>query len=207
MSTTVTARRSPATSWLTATSVAAVGYLAFWIVGLLVGPSNLSVTSSGSAVVQAYAGHSGQAIIQYVLTEGLAGVALAIVLGGTLGGLARITGYCAAAVSVVQCGLGIWLAGCITPDGAAATARTVFDVIDRLDGVKMILLAGTAVIASIVARRPVWLRYAGFLLAVAITVSGIGYLLANATLAVAAWVSLPLLLIWVAGLGITPRRG
>jgi hypothetical protein len=206
MSSTVSARRPPATAWLTATSVAAVGYLAVWIIGLSIWPSNLSVTSSGNAVIQAFAGHSGVAITQYILTEGLAGVALAIVLGRTLSGLPRITGYCAAAVSVVQCGLGIYLAGSVVPGGDASSARTFFDLIDRLDGVKMALLAITAVVASIAMRRPVWLRYAGFVLAVAIAVSGIGYLLANTTLAVAAWISLPLLLIWVAGLGITPRR-
>jgi hypothetical protein len=43
-------------------------------------------------------------------------------------------------------------------------------------------------------------------LAIAITASGLGYALLNNTFAVAAWISLPLLLIWVTGTGITLAR-
>ena len=48
--------------------------------GLLVWPSNLDVAASGTRVVQAYAGHEGVAVAQYLLVEGLAAVALGIVV-------------------------------------------------------------------------------------------------------------------------------
>jgi hypothetical protein len=43
-------------------------------------------------------------------------------------------------------------------------------------------------------------------LAVALTVSGFGYLLLNPALAWAAYLSLPMLLIWVAGAGVLSAR-
>ena len=53
---------------------------------------------------------------------------------------------------------------------------------------------------------PRWLGYTAALLTPALTASGIGYLLLNETLAQAAAVSLPLLLIWAAGTGVTIGR-
>jgi hypothetical protein len=46
--------------------------------------------------------------------------------------------------------------------------------------------------------RPTWLGIAAVLLAVALVVSGLGYLLASATLQSGAYASLPLLLLWCA---------
>ena len=53
---------------------------------------------------------------------------------------------------------------------------------------------------------PRWLRWTGVALVAAIIASGIGYALLSNTFALAAWVSLPLLLIWVAGAGIAVGR-
>ena len=50
---------------------------------------------------------------------------------------------------------------------------------------------------------PRWLGRVGTVLAVALVASGIGYLSANARLAAAAHVSLPLVLVWVTGNGIS----
>jgi hypothetical protein len=201
---------------ITASGVAGIGYLAVWLVGLVIWPSNLSVTSTGTQVVHAFAGHTGQAIAQYVLTQGLAGCALAVVviafgpaLSGGLGLAARIAGYGAVTVSLVQCALGVHLAGWVAPDGDTDSARTLFDLLNRLDGVKMSLLAVMAAAASVAALRARalsrWLGHTGNVLAIALIASGIGYLLADTALAQAAWVSLPLLLVWVTGTGLTLR--
>ena len=106
--------------------------------------------------------------------------------------------------------LGVYLTVSVVPADHASTAAAVSDALNRLDGVKMFLLAVMAVAGAVLARQtgllPRWLRWAGVALAVAITASGIGYALLNNTFALAAWLSLPLLLAWVTGTGIVLGR-
>ena len=103
-----------------------------------------------------------------------------------------------------------WLAGWVVPAGDASRAGLLFASINRLDGVKMLALAAMAGTGAALVHRtgvlPGWLGYAGGLLAVALVVSGVGYLLLNSTLAPAAFVSGPLLLLWVTGAGISLGR-
>lgn len=46
---------------------------------------------------------------------------------------------------------------------------------------------------------PLWLRVVGVALAVAIVLSGVAYLVLIGSLAIAAYASLPLLILWIAG--------
>ena len=152
------------------------------------------------------------------LTASLALAVVAIALGraGLRAGAdtaARLTmgsGAAAAAVGLIQCALGLYLTLSVVPADHATTAAAVTEAVNRLDGVKMFLLAVMAVAGTVLARRtgllPRWLRQAGVALAAAITASGIGYALLNNTFALAAWASLPLLLAWVTGAGIVLGR-
>jgi hypothetical protein len=54
-------------------------YATAWVAGLAVWPSNLDVTSSDTKVMSAYTGHRGVAMAQYLLVEGVAAIALAVV--------------------------------------------------------------------------------------------------------------------------------
>lgn len=195
---------------------AGITFLIAWIVGLSVWPTNLSVRASGTQIIDALTGHTAAATVQFLTSQGLAGLALAMVLT-TVARPARITGAAAVAVSLTQCALGVHLAGWVAPEGNAAAAATFYGLINRLDGVKMLLLAATAALVSIpmVRNRTPMLRNRtrslilpglGLLLAATITVSGIGYLLLSAALAPAAYVSGVLLLIWVPALALTTRR-
>jgi hypothetical protein len=209
------------TRLLTAPAMAGVAYLLAWVIGLAVWPSNLDVAASGSQVVAAYTGHRGVAMTQSLLVHGVAAVALAVVVlslgqaarGRDAGTLARATvvaGIGAAVVSLVQCALGLWLAGWAVPDGDSGRAGVLFAAINRLDGVKMLALAAMAAGAAALVRRthllPSWLGYLGALLAVALVVSGVGYLLLSSTLAPAAYVAGLLLLAWVPATGISLGR-
>ena len=206
---------------VTAPAVAGVAYTAAWAIGLGVWPSNPDVAATGSRVVTAYAGHRGVAMIQSLLVHGVAAVALAVVVlalgqAARRGGaeqLARamvVAGVGAAVVSLLQCAIGLALAGWVVPAGDASRAGLLFAAINRLDGVKMLALAAMAGTGAALVHRtgvlPGWLGYAGGLLAVALVVSGVGYLLLNSTLAPAAFVSGPLLLLWVTGAGISLGR-
>jgi len=196
-----------------------VGYSLTWVVGLSIWPNNLDVRSTGSQVLSAFAGHGGIASVQYLLTEGLPALglfALAALLAGPTrrrisSGRARAvfaTGALAGLISAVQTGLGVTLALSL-PSANASTAHGLFEAVNRLDGVKMFLLAGFALAAMPLFRRghlPRWLGYAGIVLAGSIAVSGIGYLLLVPAVAPAAWVSLPALLVWVTGTAIAIGR-
>ena len=98
----------------------------------------------------------------------------------------------------MQFGLGLALAATSAPD----PARLLFTSIDRLDGAKMLALAVLGAAAAAMAVLPSWLRWTGIALAVAITGSGLVYLLLIASLAAAAGPALVLLLAFMTGCGI-----
>jgi hypothetical protein len=189
---------------------AGVVYVAAWIVGLAVWSDNTTVSESGAKVVADYGSSEGPALAQSALTHGLAGLALLVVVLAVARRVPNPRGILAAglgavAISLTQFVLGVLLAGWAAPDGRAGTSRGLYEAITRLDGLKMLALAGLALAGAAAIRRhriaPRWFVPLGWALAAALVVSGIGYLLLIGGLAGAAYVSLPLLLIWVGGLG------
>jgi hypothetical protein len=207
-------------SLITASAVAGIAFTTAWVVGLAVLPSNLDVAASNAKVLGTYRAHEGAAMTQYMLVEGLAGIALAVIVialgraarrrgAGRLGLATLVAGLTAVALSLVECVLGLLLAGSVAPDGEAGRAGRLFDLINRLDGVKMVALAAIAVAAVGLVRQsvlPRWLGYLGALLAVALIASGTGLLLLNTALAQAVFISGPLLLVLVTGAGIALAR-
>jgi hypothetical protein len=208
--------RRAITAW---PALAGGGYAAAWLAGLSIFSSSTTVNSAGSQVVAGYTGHQAVATAQFALTEGLAALCLAAV-AAAIGRASEsawaprvvaVAGATAAVISLAQCAIGVYLVNGAVPTGHAATAGALNEAITRMDGMKMLVLAGMGLAGAGLARRgllPRWLGYAGAALAVAIMASGLGYLLLVSDLAAAAWVSLPLLLVWVAGAGIAlGRRG
>jgi hypothetical protein len=208
--------RRAITAW---PALAGIGYAAAWLAGLSIFSSSATVNSAGSQVVAGYTGHQAVATAQFALTEGLAALCLAAVAAAIgrasesawAARVVAVAGGAAAVISLAQCAIGVYLVNEAVPTGHAATAGALNEAITRMDGMKMLVLAGMGLAGAGLARRglqPRWLGYAGAALAVAITASGLGYLLLLSGLAAAAWVSLPLLLVWVAGSGIAlGRRG
>lgn len=203
------ARRLPA--------VAGVGYSLAWIISLSVGAPNPSVAARGSQVVAAFAGHGGPAMAMFVLAEGVAAAALAVVViaaaraarpGPRRAGLAGAGfGIAAAVVSWAELAVGAWLVYGPVAGRRAADAETAYQVLMRLDGAKMFLLAAMAVALSVVALTspvlPRWLAPLGFALAASLVVSGLGYVLLAPGLAAAVYVSGILLLAFVTSTGVT----
>ena len=206
---------------LAAPAAAGIAFVVAWLTGLAVWPSNLDVSASDAKVLSAYTGHQGVAVTQYLLVEGLAAIALAVVVialgraarrrdADRLGRAVVLAGVGAVIVSLAECALGLVLASAAVPDGESGRAGTLFHLINRLDGAKMLALAAMALAAVALARRrgplPRWLGYLAVVLAAAMIASGVGYLVLDNTLAQAAAVSLSLLLIWVAATGVTLGR-
>jgi hypothetical protein len=143
----------------TAPAVAGIAYAIAWVLGLAVWPSNLDVAATNATVLATYRAHEGVAMTQYLLVEGVAAIALAVVVTA-LGRAARrreadglgiatvVAGLTAAALSLVECALGLLLAGSAAPDREIERAGRLFDLINRIDGVKMLALAAMAVAGS-----------------------------------------------------------
>jgi hypothetical protein len=198
---------------------AGVAYLAAWVAGLAAWPANLALNATSAQVAAAHRAHTAGAATQYLLVEGLAGVLLGVVLAAALRGRraqavagrrsAIGLGVLAVATSLVQCGLGLAVIAAASQHQITASGE-LFALVNRLDGVKMLALAGVAACfvatRDPAARQPRWLTVTAVAMAVALVASGVAYVLLANPLAWTAFVSGPLLLIWVTGTGIWLAR-
>ena len=193
---------------LTVTGVAGIGYALSWIAGLSVPAPSPKLTASGAEIAAALAGHGTAVAAQYALTEGLPAAGLAIVSialaraarrsgAAAAARVALIAGVAAALISLLQFALGAVLAGTASP----GTAHLLYDAVNRLDGVKMLALAVLGLAAAASGALPRWLRDTGIALAIAITASGVAYLLLLQNLAILAVPAGVLLLIFITGTG------
>jgi hypothetical protein len=204
---------------------AGLAYVVAWAAGLAAWTVNLALNATEGQMAAAYRAHPTGAVVQYLLVEGLAGLLLGIVLGCVLrvvrdrvGG--RVAGPAALSViavitSVSQCVIGLFAVAAAT-SGNAGASGSLTDLVNRLDGVKMLALAAAAAwIAVSGPALPRWLRALAVPLGLALIASGYAYLTLSNALAWTAYVSGPLLLLWVGGAGIAltvrrrrqPRRG
>lgn len=151
---------------------------------------------------------------QFVLVEGIAAIALAVVVVALARAIGRaapdrsrlvlVTGLTACLISIVQCAVGVVLATSLASPAHVDAADDVFDAINRLDGVKMFFLAALIATAALARRElgtPSWLRGVSLLAILALLISGVGYLILDDLFANAAFASLPLLLVWVSATG------
>ena len=108
-------------------------------------------------------------------------------------------------ISLLQCLLGLFLVSS-TSKGYLGQSGDIYQLINRLDGLKQLLLSACIVVVGVLLRStsnyPLWLGRTTVVLAVALVPSGLAYLLLRNVLAGTTYVSLPLLILWVAGTGI-----
>ena len=194
---------------LTVAGLAGVGYSLSWIAGLAVPAPSPGFGASGTQIVAALSGHGPAVAAQYALTEGLLAAGIAVIAvalartarrsgSTTAARFALVAGLAAAAISAIQFGLGLAL----TATSAPGPAHLLLTSVDRLDGVKMLALAVLGAAAAAMTALPRWMRWTGVALAVAITCSGLVYLLLIEPLAAAAGPALVLLLAFMTGCGI-----
>ena len=201
--------------------LAALVYVGAWIVGLLVAPSAPSQTASDAKVEAFFVGHHSATLIQALLVHGLAGIAFGvfvITLARCLGiarpnatGLVFVAaGLAAVAVSLVQVGLEIALNRHVAATGSAATTASLFHAVNIADTVKLALLgiavaAGTRVAAEagMLAR---WIQRLGYALLPILIAGGLAFVIDSSALNAVLDLSLVLLLLWVAAVGIVVAR-
>jgi len=208
----------------TATLAAAILYSVVWIVGLFVPVPVLTVDSSQLETWDKYA-HNTTAFVQALLVHGLAAIFLTIVAisaaqsaSGRGWGSSRSrwiagSGVAAAAISIVQFVIEASLV--VGTFGVSKTnAHDFWLAMNRLDGIKMFALAALVAACSMVDRNstakepflPARWRIVNVLTAIALVLSGLGYAFLNAPLMLAAWASLPLLLLSITATGIIRGR-
>ncbi len=206
---------------LSAPALAGVGYAVAWIVSQLTGAPNPSIAAPGTQLVDSFAGHAGSTLAMFVLAEGVAAIALILVVVFVARAarqpvirhsarLAAMTaagfGIASAVVSLTELGLGVWLFGTVLPQRRTATFGTAYHALERLDGAKMIVLAAMAVALSAVAISapilPRWLAPVGLLLAAGLVVSGLGWVLLAPGLGNSVYVSGILLVLFVTATGV-----
>jgi hypothetical protein len=116
-----------------------------------------------------------------------------------------VAGGVAVAVSLLQCLLGLLLVSAASK-GYLGQSGDIYQSINRLDGGKQLLLGACVVILGVLLRTtsnyPLWLGRTSVITGIALVTSGLAYLLLWNVLAGTAFVSLPLLILWVAGTGI-----
>ncbi|WP_371666145.1 hypothetical protein OG508_02305 [Streptomyces sp. NBC_01108] len=200
----------------------AAGYThaAAWILGLAAAwGATPEVGDTHAEITTAYADRPFQAVAQALLVHGVAAVCLVVVGSGLLdwarrtnnsaGRLAGWAGRVTGALACVQLVLELIAIPGADPTSPGRTGA-LFEAVQRADGVKMFALAALAATACVASRHGTLLRrwevVIGWALAATIAASGIGYLLLSTTLTPAAFISLPLLLIWIAVLGAALRR-
>ena len=204
----------------TPVAIAGIGYTVSWILSFAVGAPMPGVVASGDQIVTAFAGHAWTSIVSLVLQEGIPAVALAVVVllvaraarraGARRAGLAvAVFGVAAAAVSLAELVMAVWLQFGPVASGHVATAGTLWNAIQRIDGVKMFVLAAMAVALAMLsltsAVLPTWLALLAHPLALTLVLSGLGYVLLAAGLSDTVWVSGVLLLVVVTATGVTLR--
>ena len=191
---------------------AGLAYVVAWVAGLAAWPVNLALNATAEQAAASYRAHPAEAVVQYLLVEGLAGLLLGTVLacvlraarhrvGGRVVGPAVLTAI-AVITSLSQCVIGL-LATAAATSGNTVGCGSLSDAVNRLDGIKMLALAGAA--AWLAVSGPVlprWLRGVTVPLGLSLIASGYAYLTLLNALAWTAYISGPFLLLWVAGAGI-----
>ncbi len=186
-------------------------YPVVWIVGLLITIPDIAFDDSTTAIWQAT--HDNRALaMQSLLVHGVAGVLL-IAIGTGIASLRNRDGYGRNMATAARwCGT---IAGIISLvqfvleqalilgwfGMSESNARSVWLAISRIDGVKMLALAGLVVGLGYTGlgrtTRFPWVQWLALVSAAALVVSGAGYIFLTTWALAAATVSLPLLLLSV----------
>ncbi|PPF80194.1 hypothetical protein C5E07_18225 [Pseudoclavibacter sp. RFBJ3] len=179
-------------------------YVSAWISGLLVGAPDITPADSSAAVAEAYA-TSPSVLVNAALVHGLAAVALygmSTLLGSQrLRRATRGAGLATLVLSLIQLAGEALLTFGLASDGSSPLlgldSGQVWATIQVVDGIKMLALAALVLVVLLgQARRPVWATLVSGATILALLASAAGFLTLSAPLMTAAYVALPLLLIW-----------
>lgn len=179
-------------------------YVSAWVSGLLVGAPDVTPSDTSAAIAEAYA-TSPSVLVNAALVHGLAAVALygmSTLLGSErMRRATRGAGLATLVLSLIQLAGEALLTFGLASDGSAALlsldSGQVWATVQFVDGLKMLALAALVLVVLLgQARRPIWATLVSGATILALVVSAAGFLALSAPLMLAAYVALPLLLLW-----------
>jgi len=181
-----------------------------WVTGLLIAGGGPNPDASAADVAAYFAAHQHAAMAEHFLIDAVAGVALIglAITARRLSSVALAAGLAAAIVSLGQAAIGEAMA--ITASGgSASTVHGLFVTLNNADTIKIALLAVMIAATGLAARRralPAWLTRASLIFAPVLAISGLAFTLGSTGLYALLYLTLPLLLIWVAAFTIVIAR-
>ena len=201
--------------------ISGAAFVISWIAGLLTVPATLEPDAGGAAIIAHYTTDDAAGTIQpffVAAIPGLALIGLAIAFSNVYcdrrvsARLRRVivgTGLAAGGVSLTQFILGETLS--VQAGGVSAdSARALFVVLNDLDTVKIALLALMIAAVGIAARKTAnlrrWLTAGSLAFAPVLAVSGLAFPLNSGVIYALLYLTLPLLLLWVAFVSVSLAR-
>jgi hypothetical protein len=180
-----------------------------WVTGLLIGGGGPAPDASASNIAAYFAANQHAAMAEHFLIDAVAGAALIglAITARRLSTAAFAAGLAAAIVSLGQAAIGEAMA--ITASGGSpSTVHGLFVTLNNADTVKIALLAVMIAATGLAARRrlPGWLTRASLIFAPVLAISGLAFPFGNTGLYALLYLTLPLLLIWIAAFTIVIAR-
>jgi len=197
-------------------------YVLAWIVGLAIAPSAPKPSASDAKVQAFFVHHHWVTTSQALLVHGVAGVALAVLVvtlarwldGGDADPTRRLfvsAGLAAALLSLIQVGMEIGINRNVAGSGGAETTAALFHAVNIADLVKLVLLAIAIAAATMLGLRMrvfgARMQWLGYVLPPLLVIGGLAFVIDSGVLEGALEVSLILLLVWAASIGVIAMRG
>lgn len=196
-------------------------YVAVWVIGLLIPTGSPSVSMSNAELQQIFTANQLARTVQVYLIDGVAGVAILLFAVAasslflsaeekTLAHVVLSAGVVAGTISLVQTGVQLTLVNSDLLASAETPFRTLLALVNQIDTFKLMALALLSVSVSMLGLRtrliPAWVNWLGIVLAIALLLGGLSFVVANSMLTTVLFASLPMLLVWVGAVSATGMR-
>lgn len=196
-------------------------YVLVWVIGLVIPAGTLSASMSNAELQQVLLANQLARTVQVYLIDAVAGIAIllfavavsSLFLSTKEKTLARVVlsaGVIAGTISLVQTGVQLTL---VNSDLLASTEtpfRTLLVLVNQIDTFKLMALALLSVSVSMLGLRtrliPAWINWLGIILAIALLLGGLSFVVANSMLTAILFSSLPMLLVWVGAVSTIRKR-
>ncbi len=197
-------------------------YVLVWVIGLLISTGLLSPSMTNAEIQQVLLSNQLARMLQVYLIDGIAGIAI-LVFAATVAGLFRAldeknaslvnvvlgAGIAAGSISLVQTGVQQALVNQELLAAADTPFRTLLVLVNQIDTFKLMALALLSVSTSVLGLRtrliPAWINWLGIVLAIALPLGGLSFVVASSMLTALLYASLPMLLLWVGAVSVTAK--
>ena len=197
-------------------------YVLVWVIGLLIPTGSLSASASNAEIQQILLTNQQARMLQISLIDGIAGIAILLFAASvtslfrklddkneSLASVILGAGIAAGSISLVQAGVQQALVNQELLAAADTPFRTLLVLVNQLDTFKLMALALLSVSTSVLGLRtrliPAWINWLGIVLAIALPLGGLSFVVASSMLTALLYASLPMLRLWVGAVSVTAK--